>query len=523
MNPSKEVVGTELWRLTATEIASRVNAGKLKAVDVVASSLERLRAVNPRVNAVIVTCAEALKDAAEVDERVARTGFGGRLAGVPVTIKAGADQKGYLTDSGAKHFAQTAAETDSPQVKSLKDAGAVVIGRTNMPAFGCRWFSRSSLHGLTRNPVNPKITSGGSSGGAAAAVAVGIGPVAHGTDIAGSIRFPAYACGIHGIRPSLGRVGQFNDSSGDRQIGGQLMAVSGPLARSIPDLREAYEVMCAPDCRDSQQVQVPLRPASVCAKEGKPLRVGVWACPQIGGEYDTEVVDAVRQAAEKLRAAGHEVSDCDGSVPQEADLHAVAHSAAVLWASEYEGVDQRLKHTVDRTGDPDAIFAVSGLLRMSGVAASEWGCANFGQALMRALTERSKGIRQWGCFFQSFDVLLCPVSSRLAFRECEDVESEEAFDAVWKAQALQRMFPALAVPAIAVSTGTVRRRLTTASSGLAGGELEGGSVSEEFWEDVPVGVQLVAERFHEEFLFRAGEDLIRGTEKEVVTPVNSHG
>ena len=132
-------------------------------------------------------------------------------------------------------------------VTNFRKSGAIIIGRTNTPAFSLRWFTRNQLHGHTLNPHNSSITPGGSSGGAASATAAGIGAIGHGTDIGGSIRYPAYACGLQGLRPTHGRFPAWNASSKDRHIGAQLMAVSGPLTRSILDLELATKVMCAPD------------------------------------------------------------------------------------------------------------------------------------------------------------------------------------------------------------------------------------------------------------------------------------
>ena len=121
------------------------------------------------------------------------------------------------------------AHTNSPVVDNLRKAGAVILGRTNCPAFSYRWFTTNLIHGDTKNPRDPGITPGGSSGGAGAAVAAGIGHIAHGTDIAGSIRYPAYACGVHGLRPTVGRVAAFNASLPERSIGPQIAAVDGPV------------------------------------------------------------------------------------------------------------------------------------------------------------------------------------------------------------------------------------------------------------------------------------------------------
>ena len=165
-------------------------------------ALARLDAVNSRINAVVDHRPEdALSQAAALDQRLARGEDPGPLAGVPVTVKVNVDQAGYATTNGVTLQKDVIAQANNPVVDNLLRAGAVVLGRTNTPAFSLRWFTSNQLHGDTRNPRNAALTPGGSSGGAAAAVAAGIGHIAHGTDIAGSIRYPAYACGVHGLRP----------------------------------------------------------------------------------------------------------------------------------------------------------------------------------------------------------------------------------------------------------------------------------------------------------------------------------
>ncbi|MET0509143.1 MAG: amidase family protein, partial [Burkholderiaceae bacterium] len=195
------------WRLSATAIATHVRRRECSAREVTLDALARLNAANPRINAVVHhRAADAMSQADRVDQLIAAGRDPGVLAGVPVTIKVNVDQAGFASDNGARSLADKIALTNSPVVDSLQRAGAVVIGRTNTPAFSYRWFTDNRLHGRTWNPRDRAITPGGSSGGAGAAVASGIGAIGHGTDIAGSIRYPAYACGVHGLRPSLGRV-----------------------------------------------------------------------------------------------------------------------------------------------------------------------------------------------------------------------------------------------------------------------------------------------------------------------------
>ena len=260
---------TETWRLSAAELADRIRARQLSAREAAQSALERLAAVNPLINAV-VDCRpdEVLAQADAVDAALARGETPGILAGVPVTVKVNIDQAGHATTNGVTLQRDLIAASNSPVVDNLRKAGAVILGRTNTPAFSYRWFTSNQLHGTTRNPRDPRLTPGGSSGGAAAAVASGIGHLAHGTDIAGSIRYPAYACGVHGLRPSLGRVPAYNASLPERAIGPQLTAVSGPIGRSIQDLRLGLAAMSAPDARDPWWVPAPLegRQPSACGR-----------------------------------------------------------------------------------------------------------------------------------------------------------------------------------------------------------------------------------------------------------------
>ncbi len=229
---------TELWRLSATELVHLIRARKVSAREAADAALQRLDAVNPKINAIVAHRPELVRDRADaIDRMIARGEDPGLLAGVPVTTKINVDQAGFATTNGIRLQKDLVAQTNSPVVDNLLRAGANLLGRTNAPAFALRWFTSNLLHGSTRNPRDPSLTPGGSSGGAAAAVAAGIGHLAHGTDVGGSIRYPAYACGVHGLRPSLGRVPAYNASLPERSIGYQLMAVSGPIGRTIADLR----------------------------------------------------------------------------------------------------------------------------------------------------------------------------------------------------------------------------------------------------------------------------------------------
>ena len=236
----------DLWRLSAADLAALIRSKKVSAKEAATAALARLDAVNPKINAVVDhKPAEVLAQAAAIDAAIGRGEDAGPLAGVPVTVKVNIDQQGFATTNGLKLQRDAIAKSNSPVIDNLRKAGAVILGRTNCPAFSYRWFTTNLVHGDTKNPRDPGITPGGSSGGAGAAVAAGIGHIAHGTDIAGSIRYPAYACGVHGLRPTVGRIAAFNAALPERPIGPQITAVSGPLARTIGDFRIALAAMSA--------------------------------------------------------------------------------------------------------------------------------------------------------------------------------------------------------------------------------------------------------------------------------------
>lgn len=447
---------TELWRLPAAAIAAHVRAREVSAAEVARDALARLGAVNPKINAVIDhRPEEVLAEAAAVDAAIARGEDPGPLAGVPVTIKVNADQKGFATTNGLRIQKDLIATQDSPVVANLRKAGAVMLGRTNTPAFSLRWFTRNALHGHTKNPRDPSITPGGSSGGAAAAVVAGIGAIGQGSDIGGSIRYPAYACGVHGLRPTLGRIPAWNASGAERHIGGQLMAVSGPIARTIADVRLGFEAMAARDIRDPWWVDVPMEGPPV------PKRAALCIAPE-GLIVQPAVEAALRDAARRLEAAGWVVEEAECP-----PLREPAALQALLWLAEARRGN---KTALEKEGDPDALFVFAQM-----EALCEMPDFN---ALLDSLQKRAGFVRQWMEFFERYPVAITPVSAELPFRDQEDVESPEAFRRIIEAQLTQVGVPLMGLPGLTVSTGLVGT--------------------------VPVGVQLLAGRYREDLLLDAG-------------------
>ena len=450
----------DLWRLSAAEMASLIRSKKVSAKEAATAALARLDAVNPKINAVVDhKPADVLAQASAIDAAIGRGEDPGPLAGVPVTVKVNIDQEGFATTNGLKLQRDAIAKSNSPVIDNLRKSGAVILGRTNCPAFSYRWFTTNLVHGDTKNPRDPGITPGGSSGGAGAAVAAGIGHIAHGTDIAGSIRYPAYACGVHGLRPTMGRIPAFNAALPERPIGPQISAVSGPLARTIGDVRIALAAMSGKDARDPWWVPAPL--------EGPPMPKRVAMCLNPDGlDPVSEVKAAVADAGKRLERAGWIVEEIANTPP----LREAADLQTKLWLGD--GYEAQLE-AAEREGDPGALACLRG--NRAKVHPFD---------LSRALTRRATLTREWLVFLEKYAVLLMPVSGELPFPDHLDRKDEASFARVWHAQLPQIAIPFMGLPGLTVSTGLVGR--------------------------IPVGVQLVSGRYREDLCLAAGEAIEAG-------------
>lgn len=451
---------TELWRWDAVDLARAIRTGAISSREAVGACLDRMAAVNSKLNAVTVALADhALRGADAADAAVKRGDTLGPLHGVPVTVKENVDQEGCATANGVVAFKDMIAKSDSPPVANWKAAGAVIIGRTNAPAFSLRWDTDNALRGRTFNPWSKGHTPGGSSGGAASALAVGIGPLAHGNDYGGSIRYPAYACGVAGIRPSFGRVPAFNPSlTAERPPTAQLMSVQGPLARRVRDLRVGLAAMAGRDARDPWWVPAPIdgRPAT------RPIKVAVCVDPSSQGVHPA-LRTAVEKAAEALANAGYAV--------EQVEPPSVA-AAAELWGTLVANEIRLLQlKQIEELGDDGARSAV----RFMVAAAPELDLPSY----MRALGERARHVRDWAGFLDRYPIVLTPPSAEPPFAIGFDTASREEMARVMTAQRIQIAVPLLGVPAAVVPTGT--------DNGL------------------PLGVHLIGARFREDLVLDAAE------------------
>jgi amidase len=451
-----------LWRWSAVDLAKGIRTRRISSRETVMACLERAHALNPRLNALVEILDEsALAAADEADRAVARGEVLGLLHGVPVTTKVNVDQIGLATTNGLVALKNNIAKHDSPVVANLRKAGAVIFGRSNTPAFSMRWFTENALHGRTLNPWSAQHTPGGSSGGASSAVASGMGPIGHGNDLAGSVRYPAYCTGIYGLRPSFGRVPAFLPSATqERPLSPQLMSVQGPLARSVADIRLALYAMAQFDPRDPWWVPAPLEwPA-----EKRPIKVAVsFDCGH--AQAQPEVVAAVRRAAKWLEEAGYVVDEV--KVPSLAE-------AVDLWdlISRNENL-MLVKPLIAAMGDEGiqrsfaAQFDGAPLLDM--------------ESHLRAIARRSTLIREWTLFLQDWPLVLGPVSAELPFAQGADTESVESSRRVLKAQGPCFSVPVLGFPAISAPVGMA--------------------------QGLPVGVQILGARFREDMVLEAAEVL----------------
>jgi amidase len=440
----------DLWQLGALELAELIRKGEASSRQAVESCLGRIDAVNPELNAVVVVLADealAAADAADDDVRSGRDGLG-PLHGVPFTVKENIDVAGSSTTHGIPAFEQAVAALDAPVVERMRAAGAIPFARTNLPDFGLRVHTDSSLRGVTRNPWNRELTAGGSSGGEASALASGMTPLGLGNDLGGSLRNPAHCCGIAAIKPSTGVVPHASCiPPEDHTIMFQLMAVEGVMARQVADLRAGLLAVAGPHRRDPLALPVVMAEPSPGAR----LRVAVVPEPP-GGATDPGIAAAIRAAADKLAEQGHTVEEL---VPP-------GYARTVeLWGELLLADLRALRPLLD------------GLIGVDGRAFldhAERHIPVIDTATMTMLhLERHRTAREWCQFFADWDVLLSPTWAQPPFAHGADVETFEGALAV--RDTMRPVLPAnlLGLPAAVVPCG------------LAGG--------------MPVGAQLVADRF----------------------------
>ena len=291
----------ELAFAPAVEQARLVRSGEISSTELVRLSLERIERLDPALNSFVTVCAdEALAAAASIDSVPGDAPF----RGVPVGVKDLAATAGIRTTYSSRAYSEYVPNFDTAVVRRIREAGFVIVGKTNTPEFGTVAFTESDLNGATRNPWNTDLTPGGSSGGAAAAVSAGLVPLAHATDGGGSIRIPTSCCGLFGLKPSRGRVSSapFGALEG--------LSTAGPMARAVEDAAAFLDVLSGYEPGDPWWAPPPERPFAATTSESPgPLRVAVTTTPPIDTPVDPECLRAAMAAAEILAGLGHDVRE----------------------------------------------------------------------------------------------------------------------------------------------------------------------------------------------------------------------
>ena len=466
---------SHLWQKPATELARLIADRKVSSVEVVEAHLHRIEAVNPKVNAIVrVLADEARAGAALADQAVARGDRLGPLHGVAFTVKENIDVAGLPTTWGVPALSGAVVPMDAPVVQRMREAGAIPIGRTNLPDMGLRVTTDSSLHGITRNPWNPLRTTAGSSGGEAAALATGMSPIGLGNDLGGSLRNPANACGIASIRPSAGRVPDAGFvPREDYLMAVQLMNVQGPMARRIDDVRLGLQVLMGAHPRDPWSFTAPLNGP---APNG-PIRVAVVTAPP-GGTCDPTVSATVRRAADALANAGYEVVDACPPRYEE-----VAATWARLLMGDFASV---LDQLMPLMGEGGKTFLAT---------------ANAAVAPLTSTTDMSQLLalrhglgRAWSQFMAEHPLVLTPTWTQIPF--------EQGFDAATAqgaAATVEMIRPVVAANLLGLPSACVPAGRDTATG-------------------MPIGVLLTGQRLREDLCLDAAE--VIEAQSGLATPID---
>jgi amidase len=435
-----------------TELANEIRAGRVSAREVLSAHLAQIASHNPSLNVVITLDAErASQRAREADDALARGEVWGPLHGVPFTLKDAHATAGVRTTTGFPPLADYIPKEDGAVAARLKAAGGILIGKTNVPVLLADFQTSNPIFGRTNNPWDTARTPGGSSGGAAAALASGMTPFEVGTDLSASIRLPAHFCGVFGLKPTERRVpltGLIPGLPGPRPL--RIMSTIGPMARSVEDLALLYRIVAGPDGRDTEVPPVP-----VDTPAGIDLR--------------------------KVRIA---VAPTFPSIPVAAEIRAAVSQLAGRLSPLCRAVEEAALPSLDFNQELASAGALVGML----IGAVQPGQQEQPATLTRyleALDRRDESIIAWEQFFDQWDVLLCPPAVMTAFPHCEPgsplaVDGQEV--AYWTVSAYGALFNYSGHPAVVLP-------FTRDHAGL------------------PIGIQLVGKRWSESRLLAVAQAL----------------
>ncbi len=460
-----------LWQWSATNLAKAIREKRISSQEVIQAHLDRIEAVNHKVNAVTVVLEEdALRIASEADKKIAAGEKVGPLHGVPMTVKENIDLVGSATTHGIVDLKDSMPQTDAPVVTHLKQAGAIPIGRTNMPDFGLRWHTNNDLRGATLNPWDPSRTPGGSSGGEAVAIATGMSPLGVGNDMGGSLRYPSQCCGITALKPTFGRISRIATSifPDPPLFYDQFACVNGPMARHVQDLRLALDIMSQPDPRDPLWTPA-LRLGSTMPG---PIKVALTTDPA-GHGGSSVVAEGVRNAADVLASAGYVVEDIDP--PSVGESAQIIQQISVMEIKSYLPeilpiISQEAKTLLERIiGDTEPDLPT----------------------YMKAIAERHRIAHEWNLFMERYPLVLGPVSTLQPLEVGYDLAGPEQLNHFIRSIELTEICNLLGLPSVATPVQVV--------------------------DGLPQGIQLIGPRYHEDLCFDAAE--IIEQQQGVFTPI----
>ena len=421
-------MSTQPWEMRGVDIARLINSKELSAVEVTESHIERINTVNSKLNAVVLrTDDEARLRAQDIDNGKVQ----GPLAGVPITTKINTDHLPYPMDNGIGVLKGNPSASTHASIQGLLNDGAVMLGRTNSPAFALRAHTGNDLHGETHNPYGQHLTPGGSSGGAGAAVATGMCAIAQGNDVAGSVRWPAFCNGIIGLRPTIGRMPSGGSNPNPRGLSAMMMSTQGPLARTMADLRLGYAALQFPNWNDP--FWVPMQNEFPQSKA--PLRVALLT--DDGRDMHESTRFAIRKVGTLLEDAGYEVEEI--SPPMLEVLFTMWLRLGAL------DVQLGLVPQLELLNDSGLTQAIQGMTPLFPEPTP--------QTMMQALTDRDLLFRAWNVFFEQYPLVVMPVLTKPFMRMNEDTEGHDVMAELWNHLRYTVNLAALAIPSLAFPVG----------------------------------------------------------------------
>ena len=442
-----------LCEKSATELAELIRVGQTSSREVVEAHLNRIDQVNPYINAITMTLSESALAAADKADNAKDEDRQRPFHGVPFTVKENIDVVGTPTTQGLAALAEAVPEQNAPIVDRMIHSGAIPIGRTNLPEMGARLDTDNPLRGRTKNPWNRNLTPGGSSGGEAAALATGMTPFGLGNDIGGSLRNPAYCCGIAALKPSIGRVPFVSSIEPvDMGVSGAFLT-DGPMARSVNDLRVGLSILAGRHIDDPQSVDVPLE--GVVPQSPRVALV----TEMVGYDIPPAIKGEIERAGAILSDRGWSVEEVEA--PELDRVYEIWGKILMQGSSFEESKDVVKPETLAYLQRLTAVFDIQSL------------------TLDEAMIERRRLRRLWSAFLTEYTVAVGPTWATLPWPIDTDLDPDKGIGVLRDSWPFIAPGNVLGIPSVALPTGV--------SDGL------------------PTGIQVYAELYREDLCLLAAE------------------